>query len=166
MAGKKQSIEHLRAEVPGPPGSALEKTLYESRGVRYVAIEVFRDHRLTIEVAALKETPAERYESLLEASSHWLRDDGEKTFLEVAALAEKAKSEAPATDASAIDDTIFADWVGGVRERHGYLSPAAIAAHFLAASDYLHRRMDPGLATAVYAFADAYHWMHFEGTTN
>ena len=48
--------------------------------------------------------------------------------------------------------------------KHGFLSPAAVAAKFLAASDFIDRltKGNQQLKRAIYQFADAWHWMHFE----
>jgi hypothetical protein len=101
----------------------------------------------------------------MEAADHWLTEAGESKFLEVAEMAEDVK--AAATDNAekcSIDDLAFQFWSSQVAQRHGHLSPASIAAQFLQASDCLHRRLDDDsdLREAVYAFAQAWHWFHFE----
>jgi hypothetical protein len=162
---KKQDIEHRRAEIRGAQGSGLEKTIYEHRGVRALVIEIFSDIQTTIVAADLKGTPSDAYDSLMKASNCWLRDAGELTFFDMAELADRAKQREPEGEHKAIDDSMFKMWAAQIGEKRGYLSPEAIAANFVSASDYLHRRLgdDPELAQAVYAFAEAYHWCHFEG---
>jgi hypothetical protein len=159
------NLEHLRGEVTGAPGSLLVKTIYESRGVRDLAIEVFNNPRLTLASALMKETPEDTNAMLFKGANHWLQQSGERDFFGVAELADAAKREAGEADSQTIDDVTFAAWSSSVGERQGYLSPAGIAAHFIASSDYLHRRVgdNPDLLKAIYAFANAWHWAHFEG---
>jgi hypothetical protein len=58
----------------------------------------------------------------------------------------------------------FERWRVDVSIKHGFLSPTAIAANFLAASDLVHRlaKGNRQLQRAIYQYADAWHWMHFE----
>jgi len=162
---RKIDIEHLRAEIPGSPNSSLEKTIYEQRGIRDCVIDVFNDPRLTIATAVLKGTPADTFAIFREAADHWLAEAGELKYSAIIDLAEKAKSESPDAGESEIDNFVFRLWAARVAEKHGYLSPAAIAANFVSSSDYLHRCVagNQELLNAVYAFADAWHWFHLEG---
>lgn len=113
-------------------------------------------------------TALETYSSFFEAAGHWLKDAGEKTFFEVAKDAEEAQVKANAktqVQKKRIDRFVFQKWAFEVGMRHGFLSPAAIAADFLAASDYVHRLVggNQDVMRAVYQFAEAWHWFQFEG---
>lgn len=159
-----QKIDYWRKTIPGSAGSGVAETIYEVRGIRSLKLVEFNDHRLTLQLAALEGTPASTYASLMEAADHWINDKSEKTFRDVMTEATVAKAKAPPEEHSEIDDFVFRLWSSAVGERQGYLSPAAIAARFIASSDYLHRRVkgDVELLGAIYAFADAWHWTHFE----
>jgi hypothetical protein len=157
--------DHRRVEQSDSAHPLLEKTIYESRGVRSFAVEVFKDHRITAAAGLLQETPVDTYQMFMEAADYWLTEVGESKFLEVAEMAEAAKGDATDNaEKRSIDDLTFQLWSAQVRQRHGHLSPASIAAQFLQCSDYLHRRLNGNadLQTAVYAFAQAWHWFHFE----
>ena len=41
-------IEHERREIPGEPGSLVDKTIYEERGLRRLVLRQYRDVRLTV----------------------------------------------------------------------------------------------------------------------
>jgi hypothetical protein len=156
--GGQSALVHRRVEQKDGANPLIEKTIFETRGVRSFAAEIFKDHRLT-------EVALDTYMMFMEAADYWLTEAGESKFLEVAEKAEAAKVEATDDEKKRlIDDVIFQRWAAGITERHGHLSPASIAAHFLWASDYLHRRLndDADLQEAVYAFAQAWHWFHFE----
>jgi hypothetical protein len=161
---RQSAFDHRRLEQKGS-NPLLEKTIFETRGVRSLAAEVFKDHRLTAVATLLQETPFDTYEMFLKAADYWLTEAGESKFTEVAKMAEDAKADATDNaEKSLIDDLTFQHWSAQVRQRHGYLSPISIAAQFLQASDYLHRRLNGNadLQVAVYAFAEAWHWFHFE----
>jgi hypothetical protein len=144
----------------------VEKTVFETRGVRTFAAEVFKDHRLTVAASLLHhETPFDTYIMFMKEADYWLTKAGENKFLEVDGVAEAAKVDATDDENKRlIDDITFQYWAAQIAERHGHLSPASIAARFQQASDYLHRRLndDTDLQRAVYAFAQAWHWFHFE----
>ena len=99
-----------------------------------------------------------------EAANVWLREHGERDYFQMIDAADAVKNGETPEDGQAIDDLTMRLWAAGVGEKHGYLSPPAVAANFLSTSDVLHRRLanDPELRQAVYAFADAWHWFHFE----
>lgn len=163
--GRQLDHDHRRVEQSNSANPLLEKTIYESRGVRSFAVEVFKDHRITAAASLLRETPFDTYTMFMEAADYWLAEAGESKFLDVAKLAELAKADVTDNvEKRLIDDVTFQHWSKQVEQRHGHLSPASIAAQFLQASDYLHRRLNGKvkLQSAVYAFAEAWHWFHFE----
>jgi hypothetical protein len=100
------------------------------------------------------------------AANVWLAEVQEADFFKVASVAAGASADSPPDKRDTVETFTFISWAGQVAERHGALSPAAVAASFLALSDHLHRAVkgNTELLNAIYAFADAYHWMHFEGT--
>jgi hypothetical protein len=158
------TLVHRRLEKKNA-SPLIEKTVFETRGVRSFAAEIFKDHRLTVAASLLRETPFETYLMFMEAADYWLSEAGERKFLEVAEMAEAAKADTTDDESKPlIDDVTFQQWAAQIAERHGHLSLASIAAHFLRTSDYLHRRLsdDADLQQAVYAFAQAWHWFHFE----
>ena len=158
----KDIFEHMRREVPGPKGSALEKWVYETRGARRLAFEIFKNPDLTAIAAQMKDGPSDTYSLLFNGANHWLKEANEADFFGAASIAE---DEAKKGKDSAIESLVMTLWAAQVGRRNGYLSPAGIAAHFLAMSDHLHRLVDgkEELLNAIYAFADAWHWAHFEG---
>jgi hypothetical protein len=162
---RKSVLVHQRLEQKNAANPLIEKTVFETRGVRSFVAEVFKDHRLTAAASLLRETPFDTYMMFMEAADYWLTEAGERKFLEVDEMAEAAKVDAADEESERlIDDVTFQYWAAQIAERHGHLSPTSIAAHFLQASDYLHRRLnnDADLQQAVYAFAQAWHWFHFE----
>lgn len=163
--GKRSAFDHRRREQSDASNPLLDKIIFETRGIRSLAVEVFKDHRLTAAASLLRESPIDTYTMFMEAADYWLTEAAENKFLDVAKMAEDAKADV--TDISEkwlIDDLTFQIWSAQVSQRHGHLSPISIAAQFLQASDYLHRRLNENadLQRAVYAFADAWHWFHFE----
>lgn len=166
MARKpKDVLEHLRREVPGPRGSALEKWIYEKRGARHLAIEIFKNPDLTRAAAQMKVNASDKYGMFFKATNAWLEEVQEADFFKIAELAKQASNDVDAERRQTVESFFFAMWAAQVGERHGYLSPAAIAANFLFVSDHLHRMVkgNTELLNAIYAFADAWHWVHFEG---
>lgn len=167
MAKKPRDVfEHLRQETPGPKGSALKKWMYEKRGARWHTSEVFHNPELTLAAAQMKADANDKYAMFFKAADVWLAEVQEADFLKVASMAKAASGDSPPDTRDAVESFAFIAWAGQVAERHGALSPAAVAAAFLALSDHLHRMVNGNreLLNAIYAFADAYHWMHFEGT--
>ncbi|WP_024918881.1 MULTISPECIES: hypothetical protein [unclassified Afipia] len=167
MAKKPRDVfEHLRQETPGPKGSALKKWMYEKRGARWHTSEVFHNPELTLAAAQMKADANDKYAMFFKAANVWLGEVQEADFFKVASLAQSASADSPPEQRDAIESFAFLTWAGQVAGRHGALSPAAVAASFLALSDHLHRMVNGNreLLNAIYAFADAYHWMHFEGT--
>jgi hypothetical protein len=162
----KTVLVHRRTEIPGPPKSPVKKIVYETRGIREFALEIFADDQLTVAAANLKVGPAETYELFLRAANFWLKEVGENDYFEIIDVAEQSKNGIDSDlEKAKIDFFTFWLWSSKVACRHGVLSPAAIAARFISASDHVHRLANKNqeLVDAIHAFADAWHWFHFEG---
>ena len=136
-----QRIDHRRGEVKGPTGSGLQKTIYEQRGIRSLAVEIFDDPRVTVAAAQLQNGPWDLFEMFREAANVWLREHGERDYFQMIDAADAVKNGETPEDGQAIDDLTMRLWAAGVGEKHGYLSPPAVAANFLSTSDVLHRRL-------------------------
>jgi hypothetical protein len=158
-------MEHNRTES-GREGESI--TFYETRGVR--------DSSTTLMSSSFDDTfslgnhtgrvDADTHASLFEMANFWLREAGEKDFFEISDEAETAKRSARTRKRKGrVDRYTFQRWWFEIGMKHGFLSPTAIAANFLAASDFVHRlaKGNQQLQRAIYQFADAWHWMHFEG---
>jgi hypothetical protein len=162
----KTVLVHRRTEIPGPPTSSLKKIVYETRGIREFALEIFADDQLTIAAANLKVAPGETYEMFLRAANFWLKEVGENDYFEIIDVAEQSKRGIDSDiEKAKVDFFTFWLWSSKVADRHGMLSPAAIASRFISASDHVHRLANNNqeLVDAIHAFADAWHWLHFEG---
>jgi hypothetical protein len=94
-----------------------------------------------------------------------LKTANEKDWFEAANEAEKAASAHRARLAKdKAEKHAFKRWAFEIGQKRGFLSPEAVAADFLTASDLLHRLVDGDerLLLAAYQFAQAWHWMQFE----
>ena len=103
--------------------------------------------------------------SFFEAANYWLKEVGEKDSHGVRGDADKAKQSVRTwKQKKKIDRRTFQGWWFEIGKKHGFLSPVAVAAKFLAASDFIDRltKGNQQLKRAIYQFADAWHWMHFE----
>lgn len=160
----KTVLVHRRTEIPGAPTSSLKKIVYETRGIREFALEIFADDRLTVAAANFKVAPGETYEMFLRAANFWLKEVGENDYFEIINVAEQSKNGIE-SDLEKAKIDFFWLWSSKVADRHGMLSPAAIASRFISASDHVHRLANSNqeLVDAIHAFADAWHWFHFEG---
>lgn len=159
-------MEHKRAQSEHQESGST--TYYETRGVRdSVTTFLFSDFDETFSTANhTGHVDADTYASLFEAANFWLEQAGEKDFFGIAGEAEKATQSARTKKAkNRIDRYTFQRWWFEIGMKHGFLSPAAIASNFLTASDQVHRLVkgNQQLQRAIYQFADAWHWMHFEG---
>ncbi|KRR06211.1 hypothetical protein CQ12_11535 [Bradyrhizobium jicamae] len=160
------NFEHKRIKEHHEPSGSV--TYLETRGAREAStVFLFEDFEETLSMPNHQgHTAADTYASFFEASGHWLREVGEKTFFEVVDDVEKVKAELPPEERTGeVDRFIFQKWAFEVGMKHGFLSPAAIAAEFVSSSDYLHRLVDGNeeLQRAIYQFAEAWHWFRFEG---
>lgn len=159
-------FEHKRIEERHEPSGSV--TYLETRGAREAStVFLFEDIEQTLSMGNYQGyTAADTYSSFFEAAHHWLKEAGEKTFFEVVDDVERVKMELPAEERTGeVDRFIFQKWAFEVGMKHGFLSPAAIAAEFVSASDYLHRLVNGNqeLQRAIYQFAEAWHWFQFEG---
>jgi hypothetical protein len=108
----------------------------------------------------------ETYLSFLEAADFWLKDAGEKRFADIAEDAASASTSARTKkQRELIERRTFQQWAFEIGQRRGFLSPETIAAEFITASDLVHRLVkgDAEVMGAIYQFAEAWHWLHFEG---
>jgi hypothetical protein len=151
-------LDHKRAQSEDAESRSI--TFYETRGIR--------DSDVIFLSSDFEETLSSRYHTgvveeglyadSLGVANNWLKEAGEKDSFAVREDAKKAKQ-------CLTRRFIFQRWWFEVGMKHGFLSRAAIAAKFISASDYVHRLLkgNPQLQHAVYQFADAWHWLHFEG---
>jgi hypothetical protein len=163
---KAEAFEHRRSRSEHQESGSV--SFYEVRGVRDSRMTfLFSDFEETLLLANhTGHTDAETYASFFEAANHWLAEAGEKDFFEVASDADEAKKFARTwKQRNKLDRLTFHRWWFELGMKHGFLSPAAVAAKFLVASDFIHRltKGNQQLQRAIYQFADAWHWMHFEG---
>jgi hypothetical protein len=143
-------------------------SFYETRGVRDSSETfLFSDFQETFSLANYTgHAEAEIYASFFEAANYWLKEVGEKDFFKIVDDADKAKESVNTRkQQNKIDRFVFQRWWFEIGMKHGFLSPPAVAAKFLVASDFVHRlsKGNQQLQRAIYQFADAWHWMHFEG---
>ena len=161
----KSVLIHRRAEIAAPPESPLTKTVYETRGIREFALEVFAEDQLTADAANLKSSPGEIHAMFLKAANFWLKEVGENDYFEIVEVAEQSKNGVDSEmEKAKIDFFTLMLWSSKVAANHGDLSPAAIASRFIFASDNVHRLAgnNDGLLDAIYEYAEAFHWFHFE----
>ncbi|MEY9592287.1 hypothetical protein ABIA06_004578 [Bradyrhizobium yuanmingense] len=159
-------FEHRRSEHVHRPSDSI--TYREVRGARVKSTDfLFSDYEATFEYIDehTGQATLETYRSFFEAANFWLKAAGEKDFFGVVDDAERASSVQqmqPQKDKA--ENFTFKRWAFEIGQRRGFLSPEAVAANFLAASDLLHRLVkdDEQLRIAVYQFAQAWHWMQFE----
>jgi hypothetical protein len=173
MAKKKKSrklapveFDHRRVQSEHKESGSI--TFYETRGARDSSVTfLFSELETTLSLGNhAGHVEADTYESFFEAANYWLKEVGEKDFLGVAGDAEAAKEPVRTRkQKNRIDRLTFQRWWFEIGMKRGFLSPAAIAANFLTASDLVHRltKGNQQLQRAIYQFADAWHWMHFEG---
>lgn len=159
-------MEHKRTNSEHEESGST--TFYETRGVRDTSnVFLFGDFAETLALGNYSgEVDKGTFESLFEAANYWLREVGEPDFRSITNQAEKARETVRTNkQKNRIDRATFQQWWFEIGMKHGFLSPAAIAANFLTASDFVHRLANGNkqLEFAIYQFADAWHWMHFEG---
>jgi hypothetical protein len=159
-------LEHRRAQSEHEESGSI--TFYETRGVRDSSVTfLFSDFEGTLSLGNhTGHVEADTCASFFEAANYWLREVGEKDFFGAIDDAEVAKQPVRTRkQKNRIDRLTFQRWWFEIGMKHGFLSPAAIAANFLTASDLVHRlaKGNQQLERAIYQFADAWHWMHFEG---
>jgi len=160
---EKSTLQHRKLTIDGDIGSGIKARRYEQRGIRTLNfIELEEPQSAVLDASIDAETPIEEYFRLRDAANAWLRDAGEHDFFQVAEQAEVAKADTDSSVHCAIDDFAYSVWAFKIGERKGHLSPESVAARFLQASDFLHRRVSREVLDAIYAFATAWHWMHFE----
>ena len=155
------NFEHKRKQCYHEDHGSI--TFNETRGVRYSSVDfVFSEFEETLPYAGFS---AGTYTSFLEAADSWLTEAKEKNFSEISDDAAAAKQKARTRkEKNRIERFTFQRWWFEIGIKHGFLSPSAIAAYFLATSDFVHRlsKGNKQLERAIYQFADAWHWMHFE----
>jgi hypothetical protein len=159
-------MEHKRTESGHQADGSI--TFYETRGVRDSSTTfLFSDFDDTFSLGNhTGHVDADTFASLFEAANFWLREAEEKDFFETSNDAETAKqSVRTKKQRGRVDRYTFQRWWFEIGMKRGFLSPAAIAANFLTASDFVHRLVkgNQQLQRAIYQFADAWHLMHFEG---
>jgi hypothetical protein len=159
-------IEHRRTESEHQESGSI--TFYETRGVRDSnTLFLYSDFNDTFLLGNhTGHVDADTFASLFETANSWLQKAGEKGFFETADDAETAKrSTRTNKQKRRLDRQTFQRWWFEIGMKHGFLAPPAIAANFLTASDFVHRlaKGNEQLQRAIYQFADAWHWMHFEG---
>lgn len=159
-------FEHKRSQSEHEESGSI--SFYEHRGVRDASnLFLFSDFAETFQIGNYNGAAEEDvYASLREASGHWLKEFGEKDFGDIAIEAEKAKAKVQGKKKrKEIDRHVFQRWAFEIGMRQGFLSPAAVAANFVSTADHVHRLANGNdeLLRAVYQFAQAWHWMHFEG---
>lgn len=144
-------------------------TFYETRGIRDSSetflFSDFEDTFSSGNHTGYVET--DTYASLFAVANEWLKEAEEKDFFGVADDAEEAMASAKTwKQKHKVDRLTFQRWWFEIGMKHGFLSPPAAAAKFLAASDFIHRltKGNQQLQRAIYQFADAWHWMRFEGS--
>ncbi|SFJ72203.1 hypothetical protein SAMN04487925_110216 [Bradyrhizobium sp. cf659] len=160
-------FDHRRSQSEHAESGSI--TFYETRGVRDSSETfLFSDFEETLSLANhTGYAEAETYASLFEVANQWLRETGEKDFFGVADDADEATASAKTwKQKHKIDRLTFQRWWFETGMKNGFLSPPAAAAKFLAASDFVHRltKGNQQLQRAIYQFADAWHWMRFEGS--
>lgn len=142
-------------------------TFSEKRGIRRENnVFLFSDVDETLALYS-GSMEADTHASLFEIANSWLLEANEKDFFEIAQEADAATKVARTNKAKGnIDRVTFQRWWFEIGMKHGFLSPAAIASNFLTASDLVHRltKGNKQLEIAIYQFADAWHWLHFEVT--
>jgi hypothetical protein len=139
----------------------------ETRGVRDSStVFLYSDFNDTLSLGNhVGYVDADMHASLFEAANLWLQEAGEKDFFETNDDAEKTKqSVRTKKQKGRIDRSTFQRWWFEIGMKRGFLSPTAIAANFITASNFVHRlaKGNQQLERAIYQFADAWHWMHFE----
>jgi hypothetical protein len=151
-------LDHKHAQSEHAESGSI--TFYETRGIRDSnVIFLFSDFEKTLSSRYHTGVVEEGlYADIFGVANHWLKGAGEKDSFAVREDAKKAMRSGLTRRF-----TFQRCWFE-VGMKHGFLSRAAIAAKFISASDYVHRLLkgNPQLQHAVYQFADAWHWMHFE----
>jgi hypothetical protein len=158
-------MEHKRTEGEHQADGSI--TFYETRGVRDSSTTfLFSDFDETFSLGNhTGHVDADTFASLFKAANSWLGDAKEKDFFKTSDDAVAAKqSVRTKRQRKRVDRYTFQRWWFEIGMKHGFLSPAAIAANFLTASEFVHRLVSGNqqLERAIYQFADAWHWMHFE----
>ncbi len=159
-------MEHKRTKSGHQADESI--TFYETRGVRDSSTTfLFSDFEETFSLGNhTGHVDADTFASLFEAANFWLQKAKEKDFFETSDDAETAKQSVRTKKHRArVDRYTFQRWWFEIGIKHGFLSPTAIAANFLTASEFVHRLVkgNQQLQRAIYQFADAWHLMHFEG---
>jgi len=159
-------MEHKRTKSEHQADESI--TFYETRGVRDSSTTfLFSDFEETFSLGNhTGHVDADTFASLFEAANFWLREAEEKDFFETSNDAETAKQSVRTKKQRArVDRYTFQRWWFEIGIKRGFLSPTATAAKFLTASAFVERLVkgNQQLQRAIYQFADAWHWMHFEG---
>ncbi|WP_316206311.1 MULTISPECIES: hypothetical protein [unclassified Bradyrhizobium] len=162
---RRVELQHGRAQSEHKESGSV--TFYETRGVRDASTNfLFSDFEETFEdYVQTGHQAAASYASLVEAANQFLSECGEKTFSEVTEEVERAKRAVRTyKEKNRIGRYNFKRWAFEIGMRHGFLSPAGVAAEFISASDNVHRlaKGNRQLQRAIYQFAEAWHWIHFE----
>lgn len=159
-------FEHRRSERLHSASDSV--TYREVRGARVSSMDfLFSDYEETFNNIGehTGETALDTYLSFFEAANFWLKAANEKDFLGITKDAEREVSGlATKEEKDKAERFTFKRWAFEIGQRRGFLSPEAVAADFLTASDLLHRLVkdDKQILSAAYQFAQAWHWMQFE----
>jgi hypothetical protein len=157
-------MEHKRTKNKHQADGSI--TFYETRGVRDSTTFSFSDFDDTFSLGNhTGRVDADTFASLFVAANIWLRNAKEKDFFEASNDADTAKQSVRTKKQRAhVDRYTFQRWWFEIGIKHGFLSPTTIAAKFLTASAFVDRlaKGNQQLLRAIYQFADAWHWMHFE----
>jgi hypothetical protein len=155
-------FEHRRSQSEHQDSGSI--TFYEKRGLREEETLFPFSLDETLDYFHDGTSEARTHASLLETANHWLREGGEKDFCGVSEEAEKLNKLLGPAEKYRADRAVFQRWWFQIGTKHGFLSPTAVAANFVAASDFVHRLAfgDEALQYAIYQFAQAWHWMQFE----
>jgi len=132
-------MEHKRTESKHQADGSI--TLYETRGVRDSTTFSFSNLDDTLSLGNhTGRVDADTFASLFEAANIWLRKAKEKDFFETSDDAEIAKQSVRTNKQRArVGRSTFQRWWFEIGMKHGFLSPSAIAANFLTASDFVHQ---------------------------
>jgi hypothetical protein len=159
VAKGKRQIPHYRSVRPGNPETGLRGTVIEQRGIRATRTNVFDDPVLSIAELILQDRdPLSLFTILHEAAKNRLKAAGEPSIDTVA-----GNKDEPALASQVVSQAVY-DWLYGIMDRHGELSPVMIAARFLEIGDLLGSELKLSHAkwTLIFAYCDAWHWLHFE----
>ena len=158
-------IDYENYKMTGDTGSGIKHVILEGRGIRELVLQVFDNPIWTLFSQVLRRDDPEGESIFLSSSANTiLSDAGEKPLSEASDLVKEEGLQ----EGSTIDSrTLSLLWQNLIANKHGYLSPEATAADFLAAADRVSHMLggDEEKMRLIFAFCEAWHWFHMEATS-